>query len=368
MDASQPTAIETAEVVLPCSDLSETLAFWRERLGFLLVTIYPADDPAVAVLSGHGLRLRLEKGADLPPGRLRLACDDPAVFGPSPLTAPNGTVIDLVEAHPPLEIPPLQESLVVQRMGTDAPWIVGRAGMEYRDLIPDRLGGRFIASHIRIPDGGPVPDNVHFHKIRFQMIFNYKGWVRLVYEDQGPEFVMEAGDCVLQPPEIRHRVLESSGGLEVIEIGCPAEHLTMLDHELDLPTGRDDPDRDFGGQRFVRHIARETPWVPWRQDGWEARPIGIAGATDGLAGVNVIRPAGAIETAPCTHGGEFLFLFVLEGGVTLNADGEDGAALTAGDTMVIPSGLRHSLTDASGDLEILEVTLPADFGSVCQPA
>ena len=42
---------------------------------------------------------------------------------------------------------------------------------------PDRLGGRFIASHIRIEQGGPVPDYVHFHKIRFQMIYMTRGWV-----------------------------------------------------------------------------------------------------------------------------------------------------------------------------------------------
>jgi hypothetical protein len=42
-----------------------------------------------------------------------------------------------------------------------------------------------IASHIRIPDGGPVPDMVHFHKVGFQLIFCIKGWVDVVYEDQG---------------------------------------------------------------------------------------------------------------------------------------------------------------------------------------
>ena len=47
----------------------------------------------------------------------------------------------------------------------------GRAGMEYRDLIPDRLDGRVIASHIRIAEGGEVPDYVHYHKIKFQMIY-----------------------------------------------------------------------------------------------------------------------------------------------------------------------------------------------------
>jgi hypothetical protein len=48
--------------------------------------------------------------------------------------------------------------------------------MQYRDLLPSRLGGRYIASHIRIPDGGPVPDYVHYHRVRFQMIFCKAGW------------------------------------------------------------------------------------------------------------------------------------------------------------------------------------------------
>ena len=37
--------------------------------------------------------------------------------------------------------------------------------MLYRDLIPSRLGGRYIASHITIAEGGPVADWVHFHRI-----------------------------------------------------------------------------------------------------------------------------------------------------------------------------------------------------------
>ena len=46
--------------------------------------------------------------------------------------------------------------------------------MRYRDLIP-RLGGRFIASHILIDQGGPVSDYVHFHSVRFQMIYCHNG-------------------------------------------------------------------------------------------------------------------------------------------------------------------------------------------------
>ena len=243
-----------AEIQLSCSDLGPALAFFVGELGFRVETIFPADDPQVASLSGYGLRLRLAPG-DGDPGVIRLACR--AAGGETVLTAPNGTRVELVDPDPPIEVPPLVPEFVIIRAAEGPAAGEGRAGMLYRDLIPGRLGGRFIASHISIPEGGPVADWVHFHKIRFQMIFCRRGWVRLVYEDQGPAFLMQAGDCVLQPPRIRHRVLESSPGLEVVELGCPALHETLADHGMDLPTATLAPDRDFGGQRFLRHVAAE---------------------------------------------------------------------------------------------------------------
>ncbi|NNF79938.1 MAG: cupin, partial [Rhizobiales bacterium] len=190
------SAIVAAEIRLPTSDLKEDLPFFTKRLGFRLDSIFPADDPAIAVLSGHGVCIRLERGAAEAPGTLRLLCQDPDTFagGERELTAPNGTRVELVEADPPMMIPQTQHAFVVRRLQDETPWVIGRAGMHYRDLIPDRLGGSIIASHIRIPDGGPVPDMVHYHTVGFQLIFCYNGWVRLVYEDQGPPFILGAGD------------------------------------------------------------------------------------------------------------------------------------------------------------------------------
>src|SRR4030095_14859961 len=162
---------------------------------------------------------------------------------PHVLTSPDGTRIELVEARLPVEVPEGTQEFVLSRMADT--WGVGRAGMQYRDLIPSRLGGRFIASHIRIPEGGPVPDYVHFHRIRFQMIYCKTGWARLVYEDQGEPFLFHAGDCVLQPPEIRHRVLEASDGLEVLEIGCPAPHETFPAHAKNPPPTPPAPEGGF---------------------------------------------------------------------------------------------------------------------------
>ena len=198
------------EQLVPCRDLEAEIAH-RRAAGFLLDAIFPADDPVVALMSRDGERLRLHRADVSPPVRSnRIAATT------SFTSAPAG----------------------------DGDWHVGRAGMHYRDLIADRQGGGVIASHIAIPGGGEVPDSVHFHEVDFQLILCAAGWVEVVYEDQGPPFVLAPGDCVLQPPTIRHRVLSSSPGLEVVELARPAMHETRFDHDLELPTGELRRDRE----------------------------------------------------------------------------------------------------------------------------
>ncbi len=354
-------AVRSAQVVVPCFELQPTMDCFTERLGFRVEVIFPADAPAIAVLSGHGLTLRLEVTTDnTPPPTLRLLVDFSALPDDTPpeLQLPNGMKVKLIEAMPAIEVPDGKQEFVISRLGSAGVWGTGRASMQYRDLIPTRLGGRFVASHICIPDGGPVPDYVHYHRVRFQMIFCKAGWVRVVYEDQGPPFVMSAGDCVLQPPEIRHRVLEASPGLEVIEIGCPALHETVADHVVTLPTNKPMPDRLFSGQRFVRHVARDAKWSPWRIAGFEARDTGIASATSGLAGAAVIRPSGECS-GTIQHDGEFLFFFVLRG--DLGVHGQGGRhQLGENESCVIPAGVNFELT-GKPPLELLAVALPGNL-------
>lgn len=250
-----------------------------------------------------------------------------------------------------------QDGFVISRLNAaNDTWYVGRAGMLYRDLIPGRLGGRFIASHIRIPDGGETQDYVHYHKALVQLIYCKAGWARVVYEDQGPPFVLEAGDCVLQPPEIRHRVLESSAGLEVIEVACPAEYETRADHEMELPTREVLPERLFGGQRFALHRARGANWAPWRLDGFEARDTGVAAATNGLAVARVVKSDSAITAMDGGRSGELLFLFILQGALGIKSQGHGNHQLQAGDSCVIPAGVNYGL-EADAGLEMLEVSL-----------
>ncbi|WP_171102311.1 cupin domain-containing protein [Ruegeria sp. HKCCD7255] len=354
-----------AEIRLPTQELRDDIPFYTKALGLRMDMIYPADDPQVAVFSGHGLRIRIEKDAPESPGTLRILTDDPQGFadGQRVLVAPNGTRIEIDELNPPMVMPETVHSFVVRRLKDQAPWIIGRAGMHYRDLVPDRLGGSIIASHIRIPDGGPVPDMVHFLKVGFQLIFCIHGWVDVVYEDQGDKMRLTAGDCFIQPPEIRHRVLEASDNVQVIEIGVPAEHVTEIDHDMTLPTPHLRPDREWQGQKFVFNQAEGAEWGPFRLPGYICRDTTIAENTKGVAGVQVVRK-GQGQPQWATHDTDIHFSFVMSGQVTLEGEGWEPFRLEQGDAFVIPPALRTRLTDATEDLELLEVTLPGTFNTV----
>ena len=354
--------IETrAEVRLPTNDVREDLPFFTEELKMRLDMIYPADNPEVAVLSGHGLRLRIQKGAPESPGTLRILTDEPDLFanGKRELTAPNGTRIEIDQLNAPLVLPTTQHAFVVRRLADQAPWVIGRAGMEYRDLIPTRLGGAMIASHIRVPDG-PVPDMVHFHKVGFQLIFCIKGWVDVLYEDQGGVRRLHAGDCFIQPPTIRHKVLHAAEGIEVIEIGVPAEHITEIDHDMTLPTAAERPSREWAGQRFVHNLAKDSVFKPFRIPGFEARDTTINANTKGVASVMVARPTGK-TTVWTKHKGDILFNFVMAGSMTLEGEGKEPFDLSAGDAFVIPPDMATRYSKPSNDLELLEVSLPGVF-------
>ena len=343
-------------IVLPCIDLEETLKFFVDEVGFKLEMITPADNPRSAVIAGYGTRVCLDTEFSGAPGLLRLETNSETN---SRKIAPNGTSIEFLSKNRTPIYGVLDDALIVSKLSTEVPMTTGRAGMIYRDLIPGRLGGRVIASHIHIPNGGPVPDYVHYHRVKFQMIYCKSGWVRVVYEDQGESFVMQAGDCVLQPPEIRHRVLESSDNLEVIEIGSPAEHETFAEHEITLPTSTLRPDRDFSGQKFVRHIATETQWLPWRFPGFVSRNTGIDKATAGFASAETVRGEVGATITDTKKSHELFFVFVLNGSVSLSTkDSNQKTILNANSSVALPSNCEFKLEITSPNTEMLIVLQP----------
>jgi quercetin dioxygenase-like cupin family protein len=313
--------------------------------------IMPADSPSVAVVSGQGTTIRLEQGeADRATASLVLLCnyETLAEFPEREISVPGGIRIRLVEHPAPVPVPRVHPEFIITRAGQD-PWTEGRAGMQYRDLIPGRLAGAVAASHIRIPDGGETADYVHYHRLLFQMIYCKSGWARLVYEDQGPPFIMNAGDCVLQPPGIRHRVLETSAGFEVIEIACPAEHETWRDHDMQLPNADLNPDRLFSGQYFVHDKAGTAEWFADGADDCEVWQTEIMDATAGLADVQVVRNLSADRAYFLGDNyNNALILCILSGDAEIRIDESGRHQLSEGDCCSLPGNTSFTVIAQKG--------------------
>lgn len=99
---------------------------------------------------------------------------------------------------------------------------------KYRDLgIAKATGGLAQAHVIRLVP--PCTDEVrkrHTHAVELQLIYVLKGWIRNEFEGHG-EHLMREGTCWLQPPNIKHTVLDYSDDCEMLEIIVPAKFDTV---------------------------------------------------------------------------------------------------------------------------------------------
>jgi quercetin dioxygenase-like cupin family protein len=101
-----------------------------------------------------------------------------------------------------------------------------RSFYEYRDLgIKDATAGKVVAHVIRAAAGTDFSSQPHIHKTSFQLVYVLKGWIEFEYEGQG-RVRLEAGSCVHQPPEIRHREVGHSEDIEMLEVVLPANFKT----------------------------------------------------------------------------------------------------------------------------------------------
>ena len=100
---------------------------------------------------------------------------------------------------------------------------------KYRDLgMSDATGGMVQAHVIRmVPPCNPEEvSKLHYHDIDFQMVYVLKGWIKNEFEGHGPQLMRE-GTAWIQPPRIKHTVLDYSDDCELLEIILPAEFDTV---------------------------------------------------------------------------------------------------------------------------------------------
>jgi quercetin dioxygenase-like cupin family protein len=108
-----------------------------------------------------------------------------------------------------------------------------RSFYEYRDLgIKAATGGKAVAHVIRAAAGTEFSGQPHIHQTIFQLVYVLKGWIEFEYEGQG-RVRLEAGSCVYQPPEIRHREVGHSEDIEMLEVVLPANFSTAEVESVD---------------------------------------------------------------------------------------------------------------------------------------
>ena len=100
---------------------------------------------------------------------------------------------------------------------------------QYRDLgVKDATRGMAVAHVVKFigPCDPKVVSKMHLHKAQVQMIYVLKGSMTPEFDGHGVH-TMKAGDSWLQPPSIKHKVLNYSDDCEVLEIVMPGNFKTV---------------------------------------------------------------------------------------------------------------------------------------------
>jgi hypothetical protein len=98
------------------------------------------------------------------------------------------------------------------------------------------------------------------------------------------------------------------------------------------------------------------------------RDLGIAAATGGMVQAHVIRMTKPFDEAmvaiPHYHDVDFQMVYVLKGWFRTEFEGEGAHTFHAGSCWIQPPKIKHTVIGYSDDCEVLEIVLPADFGTV----
>ena len=115
------------------------------------------------------------------------------------------------------------------------------------------------------------------------------------------------------------------------------------------------------------HATKESaPFVPGRRTFLQYCDLGVTDATHGEMRAQVMSAiTGMTEpTGWHYHVCDGQFVYALKGWVDLEFETGELLRLKAGESLFIPGGMRHNEISTSDDLEMLEVCVPAEMGTV----
>jgi hypothetical protein len=132
-------------------------------------------------------------------------------------------------AKVPAKPKPRKQIFVASHLGTGAFEQGLRRYAQYRDLGIAAATNGLARAHVIKMIPPCIPAEVskrHFHDVEFQMVYVLKGWIKGEYDGAGV-VIMREGSCWLQPPKIKHTVLDYSDDCELLEIILPADFDTV---------------------------------------------------------------------------------------------------------------------------------------------
>ena len=116
--------------------------------------------------------------------------------------------------------------------------------------------------------------------------------------------------------------------------------------------------------------AKKPIMIPGRRDFFTYRDLGAKDASGGQMRAQLTKAKRGMTqpTGWHYHVCEDQFVYVLNGWVELEFEANDTLRLEPGDSVYIPGGLVHNELRTSDDLEILEISVPGELGTVpCDP-
>lgn len=116
--------------------------------------------------------------------------------------------------------------------------------------------------------------------------------------------------------------------------------------------------------------AKHPDYVAGRRSFFKYRDLGVTDASEGWMRAQVMSAVtGMTEpTGWHYHVCEGQFVYALKGFVELEFEDGSQCRLEPGDSCFIPGGMKHNEIRTSDDVEILEVSVPGELGTVpCDP-
>ncbi|WP_330212012.1 cupin domain-containing protein [Pseudomonas sp. Z18(2022)] len=140
---------------------------------------------------------------------------------------------------------------------------------------------------------------------------------------------------------------------------------------LEPPQIMINPAAAAGQKKVVVSFASQPKLVPGRRSWVTYRELGVTDASHGEMRAQVIQSEGGGDTKSTgwhLHHCDMQFLYVMSGAINIAFTPEHVVRLAQGDSIMIPGGTVHTELGEPGGVNVLELSLPADMGTVsCTP-